>query len=145
MDAREPAKDLGSIGQRASERVGDSAATGALANRARGPAVQARSPQSCAIFPTPSDRLVDREGRPYFLWDVDWTLEEFRARLAAGPSSVRDALLAKLMRQAKPDDVLLFVDRAEVASRFEQIATLLGDKREFWAFWAERWRGSAEP
>ena len=99
----------------------------------------------CAVFPTPSDLLVDRHGRPYFLWDVDWTLAEFTARLESGPQPVRDALLAKLMRQAKPDDVLSFVSRSELASRFSHIAPLLGDQREFWAFWAARWRESATP
>ena len=98
-----------------------------------------------AVFPTPDELLVDRKGRPYFLWDVDWTLDEFKARLAAGPAPVRDALLAKLMLQAKPDDVLSFVSRAEVASRFQYLASQLGDKREFWAFWAERWRRGDHP
>ncbi len=30
---------------------------------------------------TSPDRLVDSRGRPYFLWDEDMTLDQFRARL----------------------------------------------------------------
>ncbi len=33
------------------------------------------------LCPTPPESLVDREGRPYFLWDCELTLEEFKKRL----------------------------------------------------------------
>jgi hypothetical protein len=33
------------------------------------------------LAPTPRERLVDAHGRPYFLWDVDMTLDEFERAL----------------------------------------------------------------
>ena len=57
------------------------------------------------LFPTPRDRLVDRAGRPYFLWDTDMMLDEFERRLRDEGPEGRAYLIGKLMRQAKPDDV----------------------------------------
>ena len=31
--------------------------------------------------PTPPDQLVDKRGRPYFLWDVDMTLSDWLAKV----------------------------------------------------------------
>jgi hypothetical protein len=38
---------------------------------------------------TPPERLTDARGRPYFLWDCDLTVEEFRARLEDPDPEVR--------------------------------------------------------
>ena len=67
------------------------------------------------LCPTPSERLLDQQGRPYFLWDVDMSLDAFRRGLADPDPEVRAYLAAKLMRQAKPDDVFLFLDLREIA------------------------------
>ncbi len=40
-----------------------------------------------------------------FLWDCEWMDSRFRALLAGPDSDLRAGLLAKLTRQAKPDDV----------------------------------------
>jgi len=42
-----------------------------------------------SLNPTTRERLVDAEGRPYFLWDVDMTLERFRQHLAGDDLEVR--------------------------------------------------------
>jgi len=42
-----------------------------------------------ALAPTPLDRLVDANGRPYFLWDEDLTLDMFRDRLIDPDPEVR--------------------------------------------------------
>ena len=34
------------------------------------------------LSPTPPEKMVDTQGRPYFLWDCDMTLDEFRQGLA---------------------------------------------------------------
>ena len=64
------------------------------------------------LCPTPPERLCDPQGRPYFLWDVDLTLDEFRARLRDPAEHLY--WLATLLRQAKPDDALTFVDLATI-------------------------------
>ena len=70
---------------------------------------------------TPPERLVDIAGRPYFLWDVDMTLDEFRKRLNDPDLEIRGYLVGKLMRQAKPDDVFAFVSMAEIVDLWPRL------------------------
>ena len=65
------------------------------------------------LSPTLPHLLVDADGRPYFLWDCDLKLDEFRERLADPDPDVRAYHLGKLMRQAKPDDVFTFRFRGD--------------------------------
>jgi hypothetical protein len=85
------------------------------------------------LAPTPREKLCDPQGRPYFLWDVDMTLEAFLARLAPG-SEERDYWLATLLRQAKPDDALTFVTLAEIREAWPRIGTRLGRQGAFWTW-----------
>jgi len=86
------------------------------------------------LAPTPPKRLVDAQGRPYFLWDVELTLDEFVRRLAAAKGEKRAYLLAKLLRQAKPDDALSLVPLDEIAREWPSIHDRLGKERDFWAW-----------
>lgn len=61
------------------------------------------------LNPTPRERLVDDQGRPYFLWDTDMTLDRLEELLRSGDRETRAYLVGKRMRQAKPDDVFPFV------------------------------------
>jgi hypothetical protein len=90
------------------------------------------------LAPTPPDRMVDARGRPYFLWDEDTTLSEFRAKLDDGDPEVRAYYLGKLMRQAKPDDVFTFVTAREIGARWRSIERFLGHTREFWTWLLDR-------
>ena len=91
------------------------------------------------LNPTPSDRLVDDRGRPYFLWDSEMTLDEVRAKLETGSRQLRGYLVGKLMRQAKPDDVFQFVTRAEIADLWLEIGRHLGRTRDFWTWILAAW------
>jgi hypothetical protein len=91
------------------------------------------------LNPTPSDRMCDTAGRPYFLWDCDLTLDEFRTRLAAPDIAVRAYHLGRLMRQAKPDDVFLFVAEDEIRALWPQLERYLGNTREFWQWLLRAW------
>jgi hypothetical protein len=95
------------------------------------------------LAPTPPDRLVDGRGRPYFLWDEDMTLDQFRARLRDDDSAVRAYFLGKLMRQAKPDDVFALVTLREVQEQLTAVEPYLGRSRPFWLWLLERWRNPA--
>lgn len=93
-----------------------------------------------ALAPTPLDRLVDANGRPYFLWDEDLTLDMFRDRLIDPDPEVRAYYVGKLMRQAKPDDVFTFVNLQEIKALFPLVVRYLGRSREFWIWLLGRWK-----
>jgi hypothetical protein len=92
------------------------------------------------LNPTPPDRRLDASGRPYFLWDVDWTDERFRRELAQADDDLRVELVAKLMRQAKPDDVFEYVPLAEILRLWDDLVPRLGAQRAFWLWLVGRWR-----
>jgi hypothetical protein len=89
---------------------------------------------------TPRDKLLDSQGRPEFLWDTEQTLDEFLRDLRGGNAAVRAYLIAKLMRQAKPDDVLTFVHPQEIVDAWEGAERYLGHARPFWAWLIESWK-----
>lgn len=91
------------------------------------------------LAPTPRDRLVDPQGRPYFLWDMEMTLEDFERIIGDHEAEERPYLIGKLMRQAKPDDALQFVSPQEIADLWESISRYLGNKRPFWDWLLEEW------
>jgi hypothetical protein len=92
------------------------------------------------LNPTPLERRLDAQGRPYFLWDVDWTDERFRRELAQADDDVRVELIAKLMRQAKPDDVFEYVRLDDVLAVWDRLVPRLGAQRDFWVWLIGRWR-----
>jgi hypothetical protein len=92
------------------------------------------------LNPTPPEDMVDREGRPYFLWDVDMTLDRFRELLADDNLEVRAYLVGKLMRQARPDDVFTFVTVAEIEALWPRLERYLGRTRKFWTWILAEWR-----
>ena len=91
------------------------------------------------LNPTPAAALVDRQGRPYFLWDLNLTLDEFERQLVDPDPEVRAYFTGKLMRQAKPDDVFTFVKLATIRELWPLLERYLGDKRPFWTWLLERW------
>lgn len=91
------------------------------------------------LAPTPPERLVDGDGRPYFLWDVDVTIDAFRNRLRDPDPDIRAFWLGKLMRQAKPDDVFSFATRREIEALWPQLERYLGRSRPFWTWILKRW------
>lgn len=98
------------------------------------------------LNPTPPERLTDLEGRPYFLWDCDMTLDGLRRALQSSEPVARAYLVAKLMRQAKPDDVLSLVSVEEIVKLWDRVEVRLGTARPFWSWllgrWAEQDRGA---
>ena len=88
--------------------------------------------------------MTDRRGRPYFLWDCNLTLAEFEARLRDPDPDVRAYFVAKLMRQAKPDDVFGFVDLATVRVLWPRLVRYLGHSRPFWNWLLDTWNRQAD-
>jgi len=91
------------------------------------------------MCPTPADRLLDPQGRPYFLWDCEWTDAEFRHLLRSAEPEVRGPLLGKLLRQAKPDDVFLYTTEHEIRASWDRVEPHLGRSREFWRWILSIW------
>jgi hypothetical protein len=91
------------------------------------------------LAPTPRERLVDPEGRPYFLWDMVMTLDEFERIVHDHTAAARPYLVGKAMRQAKPDDVLQFVTPQDLADLWPDVERYLGKTRDFWAWLLEEW------
>jgi hypothetical protein len=95
----------------------------------------------CVLNTTPPDRLTDARGRPYFLWDEPaTTLAEFLSDLRDPDPSVRAYTLGKLMRQAKPDDVLTFVSPHEIVASWPSLERHLGKTLAFWSWLVATWR-----
>lgn len=88
---------------------------------------------------TSYSKMVDSKNRPYFLWDMDISIEEFRQMLNSQDEDVRTYMLGKLMRQAKPDDVFLFVTINEIKEQWDQVQKYLGRTREFWQWLILKW------
>lgn len=91
------------------------------------------------LNPTRPELLVDKGGHPYFLWDSEMTLDEFRAGLHDPDPEIRAYLVGKLMRQAKPDDVFTFVSAREIRTLWPRLERYLGKTREFWTWLFESW------
>lgn len=91
------------------------------------------------LAPTPAERLIDPQGRPYFLWDVELTLAQFKEQLAEGDLPVRAYLVGKMMRQAKPDDALQFVSPQDIADLWLLLERYLGSSRNFWTWLLKEW------
>jgi hypothetical protein len=91
------------------------------------------------LNPTPRSKLVDAQGRPYFLWDQEMTLERFEERLHDPDPEVRAYYIGKLMRQAKPDDVFTFVTTNEIGALWPELVPYLGNQRAFWDWILTAW------
>lgn len=92
------------------------------------------------LNPTPRAAMLDALGRPYFLWDADMTLSRFEDLLRTGDRATRVYLIAKLMRQAKPDDVFEFVSLANIAELWPDLDRDLGTAESFWRWLLRSWQ-----
>ena len=92
-----------------------------------------------ALHPKSPEHIVDQQGRPYFLWDMDMTLVDFLIALRRDPA-VRPMLLAKMLREARPDDALQFVGLQELADEMPALAPFLGRHRDMWVWLVGEWR-----
>jgi len=94
-----------------------------------------------------STDLDDPDAVPYFLWDEPMTVARLRDRLRTASRAERARLLAKVLREARDDEVWHFTDPAEVVAAWEELQPHLGRRREFWRFLLARWaeQGRVQP
>jgi hypothetical protein len=84
--------------------------------------------------------LSREDERPYFLWDEDRSVSEFRSALAEADAPGRYRLVGKLMREARDTDVWRFVTPHEVWNDFASIQPYLGRRRAFWVYLLTGWQ-----
>jgi hypothetical protein len=86
-----------------------------------------------------STNLREPNARPYFLWDEQTTVAQFRDALATADAREWARLVGKLMREARDRDVWEFVAPQLVWQRFSEIQPFLGRRREFWRYLLQGW------
>ena len=84
--------------------------------------------------------LDDPETRPWFLWDEDMSVRELRQVLADEGHPRWLELAAKLLREARDDQVWLFLPVGRVAARYTELAPRLGRRRPFWDYLLAAWQ-----
>jgi len=83
--------------------------------------------------------LDDPETRPWFLWDEDMSVREPRQVLVDESHPRWLELAAKLLREARDDQVWLFLPVGRVAARYTELAPRLGRRRPFWDYLLAAW------
>ena len=78
--------------------------------------------------------------RPYFLWDVPITEAELRERLCDPDADTRAQWQARIMREARYEDVWSYLTLAEILRDWSDIRRHLGRRRAFWEYLLEGWR-----
>jgi hypothetical protein len=84
-----------------------------------------------------SDAMNDR---PYFLWDVPVSDADLRSRLHDPDPDIRAHWQARIMREARFDDVWSYLTLKEILEDWPDIQRHLGRRRSFWEFLLQGWR-----
>jgi hypothetical protein len=89
----------------------------------------------------PLSHELDRDDvQPYFVWEVPLTVAELRRVLLHPDDKVRALWMARVMREARYQDVWRFLRLADVIARYPDIRRHLGRSRDFWDWLIAGWR-----
>jgi len=81
------------------------------------------------------------EAAPYFTWDAPVTNGEIRRALREGSIDERLHWLARILREARYDDIWAYVSlRRDVLPLWEQLRPRLGRRRAMFEFLLDRWQ-----
>jgi hypothetical protein len=78
--------------------------------------------------------------RPYFLWDVPVTEAQLRERLRHADPDTRAQWQARIMREARYDEVWAYLTLDEILRDWPNIQRHLGRMRGFWEYLLNGWR-----
>lgn len=81
-----------------------------------------------------------KRDRPYFLWDVDVSDAELRARLEVSDPDTRAQWQARIMREARYEEVWSYLTLARILRDWDHIRLHLGRRRAFWEYLLRGWR-----
>jgi hypothetical protein len=84
--------------------------------------------------------MVDAQGRPCFLGDVDMTVDELTRQLAEADLPVRAYLIGKVTRQAKADDALQFITAQQMKDLWPHLESIWATRGDFWRWLIEEWK-----
>lgn len=84
--------------------------------------------------------LSNEDRRPYFIWDEDLSIRQLRQKLAVGDREQWCYYAAKVMREARYEDVWKFLSLEEVQASWKELRPILGRKRDFWEFLFSVWK-----
>ena len=87
-----------------------------------------------------STNLDDPEAQPYFIWDEPTTYAELRRHLRSSDLDERALWMARVMREARYQDVWRLLDLRDVLELLPRIDRHLGRARAFWNWLIEGWR-----
>jgi hypothetical protein len=99
----------------------------------------ARRHASPVVQPLSTD-LDDPDARPYFVWDEHITMRELRQKLASPVVEERALWMARVLREARYQDVWQLLRLSEVLAMWPLLDRHLGRTREFWNWLIEGWR-----
>jgi hypothetical protein len=88
----------------------------------------------------PSHDFDRDDAQPYFVWDVPVTVGELRRLLRHPDRRTRAMWVARVMREARYQDVWKFVTLAEIVDLYPDLRRHLGRARPMWDFLIEGWR-----
>lgn len=84
--------------------------------------------------------LEDPEARPYVRWGIDVSVAELRCQLDPAEPGTRARWIARVMREARYEDVWRFESLQDVLDGCDRVQLHLGRRRDFWRFLFEGWR-----
>ena len=87
-----------------------------------------------------SRALDSDDAQPYFVWDQPLTVADLRDRLSHADPDEKLTWMARILRDARFDDVWRFVTLDDILSRWPLLAARLGRRRPFWTWILDRWR-----
>lgn len=87
-----------------------------------------------------SHQLDCDDVQPYFVWDVPMIVEELRRLVVHADPKVRARWMARVMREARYQDVWRFLRLTDIVEHYGRIRLHLGRARRLWDFLIEGWR-----
>jgi hypothetical protein len=82
----------------------------------------------------------DEDAQPYFIWDIPVTYRELAALLRNPERTTRALWKARVLREARYQDVWKLLELPEVLADYPDIRKHLGRALRFWDSLIEGWR-----
>jgi hypothetical protein len=84
--------------------------------------------------------IQESTDRPDFLWDEPLLRDDLKKILAGDNAEERLYYAAKIMREARFEEVWEYLSPAFLAANWDKLHSRLGRKKRFWEFFYSTWR-----